>query len=93
MKSWYFDYKIDESKYNKVEGYTSGLKQGYFEVSERSLRTKHSYTSIWKIRGTNLVMMWRIIKTTRFLEEGTNRFLAEQGDKFLKQTSDDLYFH
>ena len=82
------DYKIDESKYNKVEGYTySGLKQGSAPVSGKIIEGTQTVTLLFKKnQDENPRDDVKDIKTTRFLEEGTNKVLKpeQKGDKFLE---------
>lgn len=82
------DYKIDESKYNKVEGYTySGLKQGSAPVSGKIIEGTQTVTLLFKKNQDEKPRDdVKDIKTTRFLEEGTNKVLKpeQKGDKFLE---------
>ena len=82
------DYKIDESKYNKVEGYTySGLKQGSAPVSGKIIEGTQTVTLLFKKNQDEKPRDdVKDIKTTRFLEEGTNKVLKpeQKGDKFIE---------
>ena len=82
------DYKVDESKYNKVEGYTySGLKQGSAPVSGKIVEGTQTVTLLFKKNQDEKPRDdVKDIKTTRFLEEGTNKVLKpeQKGDKFLE---------
>ena len=82
------DYKVDESKYNKVEGYTySGLKQGSAPVSGKIIEGTQTVTLLFKKNQDEKPRDdVKDIKTTRFLEEGTNKVLKpeQKGDKFLE---------
>ena len=89
------DYKIDESKYNKVEGYTySGLKQGSAPVSGKIIEGTQTVTLLFKKNQEEKPRDdVKDIKTTRFLEEGTNKVLKpeKKGDKFLEAGTIDGY--
>ena len=89
------DYKIDESKYNKVEGYTySGLKQGSAPVSGKIIEGTQTVTLLFKKNQEEKPRDdVKDIKTTRFLEEGTNKVLKpeQKGDKFLEAGTIDGY--
>lgn len=89
------DYKIDESKYNKVEGYTySGLKQGSAPVSGKIIEGTQTVTLLFKKnQDENPRDDVKDIKTTRFLEEGTNKVLKpeQKGEKFLEAGTIDGY--
>lgn len=89
------DYKIDESKYNKVEGYTySGLKQGSAPVSGKIIEGNQTVTLLFKKNQKEKPRDdVKDIKTTRFLEEGTNKVLKpeQKGDKFLEAGTIDGY--
>ena len=89
------DYKIDESKYNKVEGYTySGLKQGSAPVSGKIIEGTQTVTLLFKKNQDEKPRDdVKDIKTTRFLEEGTNKVLKpeQKGDKFLEAGTIDGY--
>ena len=89
------DYKIDESKYNKVEGYTySGLKQGSAPVSGKIIEGTQTVTLLFKKNQEEKPRDdVKDIKTTRFLEEGTNKVLKseQKGDKFLETGTIDGY--
>lgn len=89
------DYKIDESKYNKVEGYTySGLKQGSAPVSGKIIEGTQTVTLLFKKNQEEKPRDdVKDIKTTRFLEEGTNKVLKpeQKGDKFLESGTIDGY--
>ena len=82
------DYKVDESKYNKVEGYTySGLKQGSAPVAGKIIEGTQTVTLLFKKNQDEKPRDdVKDIKTTRFLEEGTNKVLKpeQKGDKFLE---------
>ena len=89
------DYKIDESKYNKVEGYTySGLKQGSAPLSGKIIEGTQTVTLLFKKNQDEKPRDdVKDIKTTRFLEEGTNKVLKpeQKGDKFLEAGTIDGY--
>lgn len=89
------DYKVDESKYNKVEGYTySGLKQGSAPVSGKIIEGTQTVTLLFKKNQDEKPRDdVKDIKTTRFLEEGTNKVLKpeQKGDKFLEAGTIDGY--
>ena len=89
------DYKIDESKYNKVEGYTySGLKQGSAPVSGKIIEGTQTVTLLFKKNQDEKPRDdVKDIKTTRFLEKGTNKVLKpeQKGDKFLEAGTIDGY--
>lgn len=89
------DYKIDESKYNKVEGYTySGIKQGSAPVSGKIIEGTQTVTLLFKKNQEDKPRDdVKDIKTTRFLEEGTNKVLKpeQKGDKFLEAGTIDGY--
>lgn len=89
------DYKIDESKYNKVEGYTySGIKQGSAPVSGKIIEGTQTVTLLFKKNQEEKPRDdVKDIKTTRFLEEGTNKVLKpeQKGDKFLEAGTIDGY--
>ena len=89
------DYKVDESKYNKVEGYTySGLKQGSAPVSGKIVEGTQTVTLLFKKNQDEKPRDdVKDIKTTRFLEEGTNKVLKpeQKGDKFLEAGTIDGY--
>ena len=89
------DYKIDESKYNKVEGYTySGLKQGSAPASGKIIEGTQTVTLLFKKNQEEKPRDdVKDIKTTRFLEEGTNKVLKpeQKGDKFLEAGTIDGY--
>lgn len=89
------DYKIDESNYNKVEGYTySGLKQGSAPVSGKIIEGTQTVTLLFKKNQDEKPRDdVKDIKTTRFLEEGTNKVLKpeQKGDKFLEAGTIDGY--
>lgn len=89
------DYKIDESKYNKVEGYTySGLKQGSAPVSGKIVEGTQTVTLLFKKNQDEKPRDdVKDIKTTRFLEEGTNKVLKpeQKGNKFLEAGTIDGY--
>ena len=82
------DYKIDESKYNKVEGYTySGIKQGSAPISGKIIEGTQTITLQFKKKQDEKPRDdVKDIKTTRFLEEGTNKILKpeQKGDKFVE---------
>ena len=89
------DYKIDESKYNKVEGYTySGLKQGSAPLSGKIIEGTQTVTLLFKKNQEEKPRDdVKDIKTTRFLEEGTNKVLKpeQKGEKFLEAGTIDGY--
>lgn len=89
------DYKVDESKYNKVEGYTySGLKQGSAPVSGKIIEGTQTVTLLFKKNQDEKPRDdVKDIKTTRFLEKGTNKVLKpeQKGDKFLEAGTIDGY--